>query len=264
MGSPVVRLSTFGARVRLFLFSEFYRFCIVLQFEFVNIFFFIYKIPSLLLWVSSIPLRPVSFPFFLPSHHAVKMRKNHKECTSKECLKPSGLWNLTRCACCSYWYHINCINITLSDSKLIQQFHRFVCVNVKSVKNASIADNLELDSYVNTAISNVRVLKRLLKYSRLSLAESLLDKMEDVFLQIRQYKLLDVFSYVFQKKWSQTNDSNVLQNKQKLIATIVSLFKPLRQGSNPLSHISRSREENKANQQQARWGKYKGGIRLAA
>ena len=34
-----------------------------------------------------------------------------------------------------------------------------MCVSVKSVNNASIENNLVLYNYVNTAISNVRVLK---------------------------------------------------------------------------------------------------------
>ena len=46
---------------------------------------------------------------------------------------------------------------TLADSKKIQCFHCPMCVNVKSVNNASNRDDLLLNNYVNTAIFNVRV-----------------------------------------------------------------------------------------------------------
>ena len=107
------------------------------------------------------------------------MRKNNKECTSKDCLKPSGLINWIRCDCCSSWYHISCVNISLSDSKKTQWFQCPLCVDVKSVNKATIGNDLVLDNYVNTAISNVRVLKRVPKDSRVPLAESLSDKIND-------------------------------------------------------------------------------------
>ena len=56
-----------------------------------------------------------------------------------------------------------------------------MCVNVKSVNNASIGDELLLDNYVNTTISNVRKLKRVPKDSRVPLAESLSDKTNNIF-----------------------------------------------------------------------------------
>ena len=46
---------------------------------------------------------------------------------------------------------INCVNITLSNSKKIQWFQFSMCVNLRSVKNASIGD-LVLDKHVNAAI----------------------------------------------------------------------------------------------------------------
>ena len=54
-----------------------------------------------------------------------------------------------------------------------------MCVNVKSVNNASIGDELLQDNYVNTATSNVQKLKRVPKDSRVPLAESLSDKMNN-------------------------------------------------------------------------------------
>ena len=88
------------------------------------------------------------------------MRKNNKEGTSKDCLKPSGRINSIGCDCCFSWYHISCVNISLGDSKKTQWFQCPICVDVKSVNKATIGNDLVLDNYVNTAISNVRVLKR--------------------------------------------------------------------------------------------------------
>ena len=57
-----------------------------------------------------------------------------------------------------------------------QWFQCFLCVDVKNVNKATIGNELVLDNYVNTAISNVRVLERVLKDSCVPLAESLSDK----------------------------------------------------------------------------------------
>ena len=112
------------------------------------------------------------------------MRKNNKECTSKDCLKPSGLINWIRCDCCSSWYHISCVNISLRDSKKTQWFQCPLCVDVKSVNKATIGNDLVLDNYVNTAISIVRVLKRVSKDLRVPLAESLSDKINDIVYNV--------------------------------------------------------------------------------
>ena len=66
------------------------------------------------------------------------MRKNNKECTSKDCLKPSGLINWIRCDCCSSWYHISYINISLTEFKKTQWFQCPLYVDVKSVNKATI------------------------------------------------------------------------------------------------------------------------------
>ena len=113
------------------------------------------------------------------------MGKNNKECTSKECLKLSGLINWIRCDCCSSWYHISCVNISLSDSMKTQWFQCPLCVDVNSVSKATIGNDLVLDNYVNTAISNVRVLKRVPKDSRVPLAESLSDRINDIVYNVR-------------------------------------------------------------------------------
>ena len=68
------------------------------------------------------------------------------------------------------------MNISLSDSKKTQWFQCPSCVDVKSGNRAPIGNDLVPDNYVNTAISNVRVLKRVPKNSRVPLAESLSDK----------------------------------------------------------------------------------------
>ena len=100
--------------------------------------------------------------------------------------------NWIRCDCCSSWYHISCVNISLSDSKKTQWFQCLLCVDVKSVNKATIANDLVLDKYVNTAIFNVRVLKRVPKDSRVPLAESLSDKINDIV-----YNVEDVTKWLF-------------------------------------------------------------------
>ena len=110
--------------------------------------------------------------------------KDFKECTSKNCLKPSGLINWIRCGCRSSWYQIGCVNISLSDSKKTQWFQCRLCVDVKSVNKATIGNDLVLENDVNTAISNVRVLKRVLKDSRVPLVESLSDKVNDIVYNV--------------------------------------------------------------------------------
>ena len=59
-----------------------------------------------------------------------------------------------------------------------QWFQCPLCVDVKSVNKPTIGNDLILDSYVNTTVSNVRVLKRVPKDSRVPLAESLSDKID--------------------------------------------------------------------------------------
>ena len=60
------------------------------------------------------------------------MRKKQQRAYSKECLKPLRLLNWIRCDCCST--HINCVNITPSDSKKMQWFQGPMCVNVVVVE----------------------------------------------------------------------------------------------------------------------------------
>ena len=112
------------------------------------------------------------------------MGKNSKECTSIDCLKPSGPINWIRCDCCSSWCHISCVNISISDSKKTQWFQCPLCVDEKSVNEATIGNDLVLDTYVNTSISNVRVLKRVPENSRVPLAESLSDKINDIVYNV--------------------------------------------------------------------------------
>ena len=83
--------------------------------------------------------------------------------------------------------------ITLSDSKKIRRFQGPMCVYVKYVNNASFVDDLVLDDYVNTGISNVCVLKRVSRDSRVSWAERLLDKMIDIFYTIENFTFWVVF-----------------------------------------------------------------------
>ena len=150
------------------------------------------------------------------------MRKNNKECTSKDCLKPSGLINWIRCDCCSSWYQISCVNIPLSDSKKNHWFQCPLCVDVKSVNKATIGNDLVLGNYVNTAISNVRVLKRVSKDSRVPLAESLSDKISDIVYNVEDVTkwLIFLTSFLFffgatEKKCTQTYHKDELFDKKK-------------------------------------------------
>ena len=117
--------------------------------------------PTLLLWFSSVPLFPVKFLFFYPNGAPSRWGKTTGSVQAKILktfrFKLDNILNWIRCDCCSNWYHINWQKITLSDSKKVQLFHFSMCVNVKSVNNASICDDLLLNNYVNTAIFNVRV-----------------------------------------------------------------------------------------------------------
>ena len=127
------------------------------------------------------------------------MRKNNKECTSKDCLKPSGLISWIICGCCSSWYHIRCENISLSNSKKTQWFQCTLCVDVESVKKATFGNDLLLDNYANTAISNVRVLKRVPNDSRVPLPESLSHKINDIVNKVEDVTkgLIFLTSFLF-------------------------------------------------------------------
>ena len=58
---------------------------------------------------------------------------------------------------------------TRNNTKKTHCFPCILCVDVKSVNKATISNDLVVDNNVNTAISNVRVLKRLPKDSRVHL-----------------------------------------------------------------------------------------------
>ena len=75
--------------------------------------------------------------------------------------------------------------ISLSDSKKTHWFQCPSCVDVKSVNKATIGNDLVPDNYVITAISNVRVLKRVPVDSRVPLAESLSDKINDIVYNVK-------------------------------------------------------------------------------
>ena len=74
------------------------------------------------------------------------MRKNNKECTGKDCLRPSVLINGNGCDCCSSWYHISFVKVSLSDSMKIQCCQCSLCIDVKSVNKATIGSDLVLDN----------------------------------------------------------------------------------------------------------------------
>ena len=76
-----------------------------------------------------------------------------------------------------------------------------------------------LDNYVITAISNVRVLKRVPKDSRVPLAESLADKINDIVYNVEDVTkwLIFLTSFLFfgaaEKKWTQTDHKHELFDK---------------------------------------------------
>ena len=77
-----------------------------------------------------------------------------------------------------------------------------------------------LDNYVNTAISNVRVLKRVPKDSRVPLAESLSEKINDIVYNVEDITKLLIFltSFFFivratKKLWTQTDHKHELFDK---------------------------------------------------
>ena len=77
-----------------------------------------------------------------------------------------------------------------------------LCVDVKSVNIATIGNDLVLDNYVITAISNVRVLKRVPKNSRVPLAESLSDKLSDIVYNVEDVTKWLIFLTSFLFFWS--------------------------------------------------------------
>ena len=143
----------------------------------------------------------------------VKTRKNNKKCTNKDCLKLSGLINWIGCYCCSSWYHISCVNCSVNDSKKTQRFQCPLCVALKPVDIATIDNDLLLDNHVSTVFSNVRVLKRVPKDSRVPLAESLSDKIIDIFYNLEHVTKWLVFLTSFLFFWS--NRKKVDANKPK-------------------------------------------------
>ena len=88
------------------------------------------------------------------------------------------------------------------------------------MKKATKINDLVLDSYVNTANSNLRVLKRVPKNSRVPLAEILLDKINDIVYNVKNVTkwLIFLMSFLFffeatEKKWTQTDHKHELFDK---------------------------------------------------
>ena len=77
----------------------------------------------------------------------------------------------------------------------------------KSVSIASIGSDFVLNSYVNTANSNVRVLKRVPEDSRLLLAKTLSDKINDIFYKVEKvtHWLVFLAFFLFFPKQPQRN-----------------------------------------------------------
>ena len=71
-----------------------------------------------------------------------------------------------------------------------------------SNKASDDGNDLVLDNYVNTAISNVRVLKRVPKDSRVPLAESLSDKINDIVYNVEDVTKWLIFITSFLFFWS--------------------------------------------------------------
>ena len=126
-----------------------------------------------------------------------------------------------------------------------------------------------LDNYVNTAISNVRVLKRVPKDSRVSLAESLSDKINAIVYNVEDVTkwLIVLTSFLFfleqpkRRGRKQTTSMSSLLNK-KIRANDLSLPKPHPQVSSP--PLSDLEQRIKLISSKLDEGNVKGGIRLAA
>ena len=80
-----------------------------------------------------------------------------------------------------------------------QWFHCPLCVYVKPLKKAAKGIDLVLDSFNIAAISNVRVLKRVPKVSRVPFPESLSDKKNDIVYNIEDVTkwLIFLTSFMF-------------------------------------------------------------------
>ena len=101
-----------------------------------------------------------------------------------------------------------------------QWFQFPLCVDIKSVNKATKGNDLVLDNFVNTAISNVRVLRRVLKDSRIPLEESISDKIDDIPYNVEDFTkwLIFLTSFLFffgatEKKWTQTDHKHELFDK---------------------------------------------------
>ena len=126
-----------------------------------------------------------------------------------------------------------------------------------------------LDNYVNTAISKVQVLKRVPKNSRVPLAESLSDKINEIIYNVEEgtkwlFFLTSFLFFLEQPKRSgrkQTTSMSSLMNK-KIRAKDVSLPKPHPQVSSP--PLSDLEQRIKLISSKLGEGNVKGGIKLAA
>ena len=68
-----------------------------------------------------------------------------------------------------------------------------MCVNVKPVNNASIGEDLALENYINRAISNVRMLRKVPKETRVPLEGSILAKMNVIFYNVENFTFWQIF-----------------------------------------------------------------------
>ena len=114
----------------------------------------------------------------------------------------------------------------------------YVCP--KCANNASIDNDFRLDNYVNTAISNIRVLKRLVKDLCVPSAKSLSDKMIDIFYNVEKkfywlFYLTLIFFFTEQAKRSGHKQATALSSviTKKVRINFVLLSKPVPQGSSP-------------------------------
>ena len=84
---------------------------------------------------------------------------------------------------------------------------------MKSVSNVSTGDDSVLDNYVNTAIFNFRLLKRVPTDSRVPLAESHLDEMNENFYNEKHFYLMAGF---LTSSFFVNNPGEVVVNKRQL------------------------------------------------
>ena len=102
--------------------------------------------------------------------------KNSKPCNALKCLKPSGLINWVNCRLCNGWIQIKGVNLSKTEAQSLAKFKCSRCSLVNTISQCQ-DDNLRPDTLFNSSVFH---LKKVLKNSRISLAENLIPKLNDI------------------------------------------------------------------------------------